>query len=318
LVIRGDENENAVCWSNDKTFAFKVAEISNPLFASSNLILSDNKQIDNQTTTLKLAKINFMTSTYFELSQTRPKLTKLKYLLELNLFCGTSNDLLNNFSKKYTIDDFLNEIQSSETEIYTYLNYLEAYNIDGYWRLIDFDYFVGLVEQILKLIDENSWSYDEIQIEQLYADLKDLYPLCILKQFVKYYLIKKDLQNYQINRLKICRLYAEILLKKTFKMRFDEFMNLWQKCVPFSMNIDVSMLNGLAYREDNYVVYLNLVDLPDDIDKRFKFLFEKRKKWSFDEIRNYFSDIIGSDLNTLIVRNCRAFNENGIKYVTSK
>lgn len=321
LVIRGDENENAVCCSKTRTYAFKVAEISNPLFVTSNLTIDDsNKLIDaNQTTTLKLAKINFMTNTYFELSQARPKLAKLKYLLELNLFCGTSNDSLNNASKKYTIDDFLNEIQSSETEIYTYLNYLEAYNIDGYWRLLDFDYFVGLVEQILKLIDEYSWSYDEIQIENVYAELKDLYPLGILKQFVKYYLTKKDSKNYELDMLKICRLYAEILLKKTLKMRFDEFMKLWQKCVPSSINIDVNMLNGLAYRDDNYIIYLNLVDLPDDIDKRFKFLFEKRKKWPFDEIKTYFSDVVGgSDLNTLIVKNCRAFSENGIKYVTSK
>ena len=55
----------------------------------------------------------------------------LKYLLELNLYCGQSNDNLNENSKKYCIDDFLDLIQSSETEIYNYLNYLEAFNIDG-------------------------------------------------------------------------------------------------------------------------------------------------------------------------------------------
>jgi hypothetical protein len=74
-------------------------------------------------------KIKFMTNTYFELTLAKPKLEKLKYLLELNLFCGKEDECEN--TKKYTVNDFLDVIQSSEDEIYKHLNYIEAFNING-------------------------------------------------------------------------------------------------------------------------------------------------------------------------------------------
>ena len=37
LVIRGDASDTAVCCTNNATFSFKVAEISNPLLIATNL-----------------------------------------------------------------------------------------------------------------------------------------------------------------------------------------------------------------------------------------------------------------------------------------
>jgi hypothetical protein len=72
-----------------------------------------------------------MTSTYFEICNTKPKLEKLKYLLELNLYCGPSDEESEASTKQYTIEDFFDIIQASEDEIYKYLNYIEAFNING-------------------------------------------------------------------------------------------------------------------------------------------------------------------------------------------
>ena len=72
-----------------------------------------------------------MTNTYFEMGPAKPKLERLKYLLELNLYCGRTEDEIDKSYKKYTVDDFLDVIQASEDEIYKYLNYIEAFNIDG-------------------------------------------------------------------------------------------------------------------------------------------------------------------------------------------
>ena len=161
MIIRGNENENAYCCSKSKTFSFKVAEISNPLFVTSSIeIFNDKTEIDTTVdrelkscqvfkiflhsetifqirTKIKkiIFKIKFMTSMYFEMSATKPKLEKLKYLLELNLYCGRNEDDEDeeggNSTKKYTIEDFLDIIQASEDEIYKYLNYIEAFNVNG-------------------------------------------------------------------------------------------------------------------------------------------------------------------------------------------
>jgi hypothetical protein len=49
LIIRGNENENAFCCSNSKTYSFKVAEISNPLLITSNIGTYNQKTEDMST-----------------------------------------------------------------------------------------------------------------------------------------------------------------------------------------------------------------------------------------------------------------------------
>jgi len=322
LVIRGSENENAICCSQNKTHSFKVAEISNPLLITVGLIFPDAINKESTERQIITPRVAFISNSYFEIKIMKPIMEKMKYLLELNLYCGVSNENLNENAKKYTVDDFLEIIQSSEDEIYKYLNYIEAFNIDGYWRLLDYDYLTGLIEHILKLIDEKGWSFNEIEVDQLYSELKELYPLAILKQVVKYYFLKNtsDPKLYEIKREKICRHYAEILLKNTLKMRISEFESLWRKCVPSSFEVDMKMLRGLAYAEDIYIFYLNIMDLPDDFNKKLDVLFEKRKKWPMDEIKGFLSDFSGDDseIGSLLTKNCRSFTQNGVKYFSNK
>jgi hypothetical protein len=61
LVIRGNESENAYCCSKSKTYSFKVAEISNPLLLTSNLLMFNDKTVyENETERqLKKAEVRF-------------------------------------------------------------------------------------------------------------------------------------------------------------------------------------------------------------------------------------------------------------------
>jgi sister chromatid cohesion protein DCC1 len=117
-----------------------------------------------------------MTSSYFTLVEEKPKLSKIKNLLEMNLFSGRAYDA-NSDAKKYTIYDLLDVIQSSEEEIYKYLNFIEAFQIEGNWRLLDFNYLIDLIENILRLIEEKCLPLDRIPINEIINDLKDLYSL---------------------------------------------------------------------------------------------------------------------------------------------
>lgn len=75
------------------------------------------------------------------------------------------------------MDDLLEIIQASEDEIYYYLNYIEAYKIDGYWRLLDFGYYSEIIDNILKLIDERSLPFDKVPMNEMYQDLQQLFNL---------------------------------------------------------------------------------------------------------------------------------------------
>jgi hypothetical protein len=102
-------------------------------------------------------------------------------------------------------------------------------------------------------------------------------------------------------------------------MRLHEFESLWKQSIP-EFEVDNKMLHGLAYIEENQIYYLNLFDLPDDVERRFKFLFEKRKKWPFDDLKIYISDICAdsAEVNALLARYCRSFSQNGAKYFSSR
>lgn len=68
-------------------------------------------------------------------------------------------------------------VQASEEEIYDYLNYIEAYQINGYWRLLDAKFQNDLVEQAVNLIEEKSWSPKKIPINEFYDELKHVFTL---------------------------------------------------------------------------------------------------------------------------------------------
>lgn len=73
------------------------------------------------------------------------------------------------------MDDFLESIQASEVEIYEYLNFIEAYKIDGYWRLLDSKFYNELSQSVIALIEEASWPWDSVPVDEVYSILGDLF-----------------------------------------------------------------------------------------------------------------------------------------------
>ena len=78
---------------------------------------------------------------------------------------------------KYGIESLLNVIQASEEEIFDHLNYIEAYQIDGYWRLLSREYQNEMIDIVLKLIDEKGWFAHEIPVAEIYEELREIIPL---------------------------------------------------------------------------------------------------------------------------------------------
>lgn len=170
LIIRGCENDNAICCTKNSTFSFKVAEISNPLLITSNLSHSGKSE-----QTSSNSEVLLMTNSYFLMAKEKPKLQKIKNLLELNLYCGKAYE--QNNAQKYSINHFLDFIQASEEEVYNYLNFIQAFQIDGYWRLLDFKYSNQIMDNIVKMIEEKCWLFDKIPVKDIYQELDSIYDM---------------------------------------------------------------------------------------------------------------------------------------------
>lgn len=325
LIIRGNETENAVCCSNSKTYSFKVAEVSNPLILSSKITPPDD--IDNtDKRSLKRSEIFYMSGSYFTMAVEKPHLQKLKNLLETNLYFGKSiDDNCTTDTKKYKINDLLEIIQASEEEIYSYLNYIEAFQIDGYWRLLEFGFYNKIIDDILKCVDDNSLSFMKLPVEEIYTDLQGIYGLSILKQVVNYFFVQNesDSKICELKKERLFKFYAESLLRSTLKMNYNEFQIILLKTLPNALNYEfkIEYIQSIAYVEEPYIYYLNSIDLPDNIEKRFKYLFEKRAKWPSLEISAFIRDLCNNnstEVNNALTKYCRPFTQNGVKYYTSR
>ena len=86
LTVRGDESENAVICSKEKTFEIKEAETSNSLLLVDRVTLPD--QVDKSVTDRRLgwSSVGGVFHKYIEIIEIRPKLRKLKEVLQKNLY----------------------------------------------------------------------------------------------------------------------------------------------------------------------------------------------------------------------------------------
>jgi len=93
----------------------------------------------------------------------------------------------------------------------------------------------------------------------------------------------------------VCVHRAVQLLEKK-QMVEDELMAQWENQLPFGIEPDISMLQGVALQEtvgDQTVIkYFPVQNLPDAAPERFQALFEVRAKWTRDSILPYLSDLV--------------------------
>ena len=83
LTIRGDETENAVMCSRDKTYDIKEAETSNSLLLVPSIVLPEAVS-KSSSRSLSSSSVSGIFHKYLELIEIRPRLRKMKDLLLQN------------------------------------------------------------------------------------------------------------------------------------------------------------------------------------------------------------------------------------------
>lgn len=195
----------------------------------------------------------------------------------------------------HTYEDILQHVQCSESEFKEALNSLLTLEIDGYIRLIEFEYHFRVLSYMLKLIDENSWRLDEINYETTIESLSEIVPDFVINAVFNYYTKESKLldfvQLYEYKQDEICKFFAKVLLSNAGKFNLNEFLQAWSESVPEGMITDEKVLSDIAIidRESkpNVIKYYPESDLPEDVNERLKLLFETKKMWTSAEITPY-------------------------------
>ncbi|XP_060776509.1 sister chromatid cohesion protein DCC1 [Neoarius graeffei] len=330
LTIRGDKDEHAVLCSEDQTYDLKIAETSNLLLFVPGCRTPE--QLSDSASDPKLihAQIWGYANSYWELRRQRPKLKKLKKLLMENPYDGPplgaqeeSPELI-----KYTMKDLLERIQGSQEEIEAYLQGIHACEINGYWRILDFDYELKLLGHVTQLVDSESWSFSKVPLSVCLEELAPLEPKAMIEHCLNCYGRRYNTEDgevmYALDEDKVCRAMAQMLLQNAVKFNLSEFQEVWQQSVPEGMSTRLDQLSGLALVDcssrPETISLLRVEDLPEDTLERFNALFAMRDKWTQQDIEPYIRDLCGEKQTTgaLLTKHARSSMQNGIKVYNSR
>ncbi|XP_072045303.1 sister chromatid cohesion protein DCC1-like isoform X2 [Amphiura filiformis] len=331
LIVRGDKQENAILCTNDRTFDMKKQQTSNTLLLLPECqTVADMKDADQS---LYDRQVVGYVHSYYELRRMRPKLQKLHILLDDRAYKGAMYEADHDEDdedepKLYTLADLKSRIQASEEEIMAELKKIKACCINSYWRVLEYNYENQVLSHIVNLVEENSWNYKEIPLNETLEVLQSLEPRIILEHCLNCHgekFEKDDVIYYALDEDKVCRSFAELLLRPADKFNFSEFLQSWQMSVPETMTTGLHQLQGMALIDKTsrpeVIWYFPVSALPEDEKDRFDTLFRTREKWTKDDIEPYIQDLVTAKTSAgaLLTKHTRSsMGPNGVKLYNSK
>ncbi|KFO81969.1 Sister chromatid cohesion protein DCC1, partial [Cuculus canorus] len=328
LVIRGEKDEQVVLCSKDKTYEMKIADTSNMLLFIPGCKTPEQLNADQASCNIIHSEIAGFSNNYWELRRCRPKLKKLRKLLMEDPYEGpdSQKDQTSTFSK-YTTEDLLSLIQASEEEILHHLQYIDACKIEGYWRILEFDYQIKLLNHVIQLIDSESWSLSKVSLCTCLEELGPLEPKEMIEHILLSYgrkYIEEGEVYFEMREDKICRALGQMLLQNAVKFNLSDFQEVWQQSVPEGMTTRLDQLKGLALVDKSSrpetISLLKVEDLPEDNQERFNSLFSIRDKWTEVDITPYIEDLCAEKqtVGALLTKYARSSMQNGVKVYNSR
>ncbi|NXW14836.1 DCC1 protein, partial [Circaetus pectoralis] len=323
LVIRGEKDEQAVLCSKDKTYEMKIADTSNMLLFIPGCKTPEQLNADQASCNVIHSQIAGFSNSYWELRRCRPKLKKLRKLLTEDPYEGPDSrkDQTLTFSK-YTTEDLLSLIQASEEEILHQLQVIDACKIEGFWRILEFDYEMKLLNHVTQLIDSESWSLGKVPLRTCLEELGSLEPS--KNPIYTGFCFSAGEVYFEMHEDKICRAIAQMLLQNAVKFNLSEFHEVWQQSVPEGMTTRLDQLKGLALVDKSSrpetIFLLKVEDLPEDNQERFNSLFSIREKWTEEDITPYIQDLCAEKqtVGALLTKYARSSMQNGVKVYNSR
>ncbi|XP_012286006.1 sister chromatid cohesion protein DCC1 [Orussus abietinus] len=333
LSFRGNKHDPAVLCTKNRTYDLKAAETSNSLLVVSNMKFAEQTSLVNTNhQVVERCDVQGIFHTYFEVRECKPKLSRLRDLLEPSSFKGMEYEKNIEPETLYNWDRLQNEMQASEEELKQALNEYFIVPMNGYMRLISFEYEARALSFILDYVGENSWEFDEVDREDTYESLKELIPKTVFDVIFKKYTepsikTKKDGTSlYRLNEEKTCKFLAQLLLSASPVNDYVQFMEAWRIGVPEKMSVKKEYLNGIALIVPNKgkmkkdVIAFPEYKLPNNIKDRLKELFKVKEKWTIEEISPYLSNVATykMDVKAILTKFTRSSTVNGVRYYSAK
>lgn len=324
LTIRGDDIENAVICSKEKTFEIKEAETSNSLMLVDRVTLPDKVDKSSSDRRIGWSSVGGVFHKYIEIIEIRPKLRKLRDVLSRNLY---TEDSRRENMKGMTISELLDTVQASEEELRQGLRHYDCVEVEDMWYILDQDYQMMVLSRILKYFDENSWKLDCVHKTETVTELSSLVSEQVLAQVFDMFcepMIGGGWDEFSLNKTRVSRFYGDFLLAANSGYVLTEFMEMWQKAVPDGVVTDLEHLSGLVLVDGDkspaVIRRFSEESLPVSIQDRLTVLFSARERWTLAEISPFIQPLTTKKLNVnaLLTKYARPLNIDGVKFFCAK
>jgi sister chromatid cohesion protein DCC1 len=286
LVIKGNDNDDAVCCTENKSFLLRKVEISNTLLLLNEDLNNEKEQPKRKK--FKTEYVDKLPSFYYELVNIPPKLEKLKEILYQAPLTSNSGDDVG-----YSFDELKSRIQASDTEILEGLKKLNAFEHNNLWQVLSKQLLHECFEMVLTELESSpSFTLDNIKLDTMYDALNGIYPQIAIKQAIKIHSKPNDLEdNYSLDKKKVGIFCATLVLEKG-NTKVDTFMNAWNSKLPHGMIGDLEWIGNISTIDGDKILYINHDVLPRDVKKRFLYLFKLKKSWDYAEILPFIEPVL--------------------------
>ncbi|CAD7089395.1 unnamed protein product [Hermetia illucens] len=349
IQFKGGLNDKVVLCTESKTYEVKEAEISNSLMLVPNFKFAQatstsplkspkggNSSIDRSLNdsneeesavdrSLERVQVVKIFHEYLECREIKPRSKKIGELLTMTRYSGPENEYCIDRKLLFTYEQLLDTVQCSRKEYADLLRQYRAIEVNGYMRILEYDYEYRILNVMLGLITENSWKLDGIDREVTIQSLEGIAPKEIVEGiFDNYTTPTENSSKFQYNEEMVARVVAQNILQPGLKFRIEEFLTTWQDALPEGMSIDESHLRGLGVvdRESNMPCVRSLAeeDLPVNLHDRLRILFKTKPKWTLDQLQPYLEYFTtpGCPVTTILAKHARSITTNGQRFYVSK
>ncbi|KAK4767111.1 hypothetical protein SAY86_014861 [Trapa natans] len=327
VFIRGQPDDDAVLCTQSKTYAVKFVGTSNSvcLVPPSNQSGMRRKLQDHEENgcDLERASVIKLAPGSMEIVEIAPRLDKLKSLLSQAPY-GIEDasemeveGLGRDEKGLYKWGDLVNEIQASDEELKSGLQSLSAFEIDGYWRLLDETY----MDMILKMLLHNcvllDWTLNALDEDEVLGVLEsDGFPRKVAHHCLSVYGDKLQEGGckpfWKLNDKRVSVHFARSVLREAEgNMKMERFLDEWRRKVPIGMETSLEILEGEILTEkigiEIWIRAFRASSLPSAAADRFSILFKERPRWDWKDLQPYIRDlnIPGVSLEGLLLKYTR-------------
>ncbi|KAL5210589.1 hypothetical protein ABZP36_006212 [Zizania latifolia] len=306
VTVRGRPDEEAVLCTPSATYAMKFVGTSNSVFmippgeptAPSLRPDGANKEGDVASVTDDVASVVKVASGSIELVWTAPRLDKLRKLLNERPYV-LDEDLDSDLQHKkglYTWQDLCELVQASDGEMSEELSSLSAIEIDGFWRMVDANSANTILDMVLHNSVLHDWPLNSVPENDVLSVMEsDGFTRKIVTHCLNRFGTKVEQEAkscWSLDERRVCLQFARRALGGG-KMKFENFMDKWERSIPSGMCTDPQMLEGEVLCEkigaETWVHAFSVAGLPLSPADRFAALFRERQKWEWKDLQPYIS-----------------------------